>query len=284
MSNELTFTLQTDQGTLVSTFGPYMPIPVSGTLQEMVNLIADTEASIDAINAAAETAVGASNTATLQAGNAQASATQAQASAAAAAASGTNASTSATASANSATNAANSATTAATSATTVQNIVNQLSGGTLPSAGALTGSEVVPISRGSGLLETTSSALANLVLSGLAPQRQSLPVTSAGQATYTTAGYTVGLINVFVAGIRLSPSQYTAVDGIHIAITDSTVLSELVAGMTVDIDAALSIGSTGVVTTSNIGAMILSWFQALPTSLPLSPGVLWNNGGSLSLS
>ncbi|MCA8382523.1 hypothetical protein [Burkholderia cenocepacia] len=31
-------------------------------------------------------------------------------------------------------------------------------------------------------------------------------------------------------------------------------------------------------------ALMLAWFQSLPTTLPASPGVLWNNGGTLALS
>ncbi|AIO74694.1 hypothetical protein [Burkholderia multivorans] len=32
------------------------------------------------------------------------------------------------------------------------------------------------------------------------------------------------------------------------------------------------------------GAIMLAWFQSLPTSLPAQAGVLWNNGGTLALS
>jgi hypothetical protein len=31
-------------------------------------------------------------------------------------------------------------------------------------------------------------------------------------------------------------------------------------------------------------AAMLAWFNSLPTSLPGSPGVLWNNGGTLAQS
>lgn len=31
-------------------------------------------------------------------------------------------------------------------------------------------------------------------------------------------------------------------------------------------------------------AMMLAWFNSLPTSLPATPGVLWNNGGTLAQS
>jgi hypothetical protein len=29
---------------------------------------------------------------------------------------------------------------------------------------------------------------------------------------------------------------------------------------------------------------VLNWFNSLPTSLPITPGVLWNNGGTLAQS
>jgi hypothetical protein len=81
MSDQLTFTLQTDQGTLVSTFGQFMPIPVSGTLQNMVNLIANTESTVQSAIDAANTATSQAGVATTQANNAAGSATQASASA-----------------------------------------------------------------------------------------------------------------------------------------------------------------------------------------------------------
>ena len=34
----------------------------------------------------------------------------------------------------------------------------------------------------------------------------------------------------------------------------------------------------------NFAAQMLVWFNSLPTSLPASSGVLWNNGGVLSQS
>lgn len=35
---------------------------------------------------------------------------------------------------------------------------------------------------------------------------------------------------------------------------------------------------------STFGALMLAWFNSLPTTLPGSAGVLWNNGGTLSKS
>lgn len=134
--------------------------------------------------------------------------------------------------------------------------------GSSTSAGVLTGTETIAISRGAGnLLQTTSQALATLTLSGLAPQRQSIPVLTAGQATYLTQGYSLGIVNVFVAGIRLNPSQYQALDGLNIVITDAGVLASLQVGMTVDIDASISIAVAGVATPASVQAL-------LPTNQP----------------
>ncbi|MGK8202900.1 hypothetical protein ACRS8P_29240 [Burkholderia cenocepacia] len=42
---------------------------------------------------------------------------------------------------------------------------------------------------------------------------------------------------------------------------------------------ALATGSGPVFT-----ALMTAWFQSLPTTLPATSGVLWNNGGILSIS
>jgi hypothetical protein len=139
----------------------------------------------------------------------------------------------------------------------------QFESGVSNGAGVLTGTETIAISRGNGLLQTTASALATLTLSALAPQRQSIPVLTAGQAAYVTQGYSVGVVNVFVAGIRLNPAQYQALDGTNVVITDANVLSSLVVGMTVDIDASVSIAVAGVATPASVAALI-------PTNQPAS--------------
>ena len=36
--------------------------------------------------------------------------------------------------------------------------------------------------------------------------------------------------------------------------------------------------------TTAFGVAMLAWFNTLPTSLPASSGVLWNNGGTLAQS
>lgn len=44
--------------------------------------------------------------------------------------------------------------------------------------------------------------------------------------------------------------------------------------------AQLTVGSAP----GNFNALMLAWFNSLPTALPGSTGVLWNNGGTLSKS
>ena len=40
----------------------------------------------------------------------------------------------------------------------------------------------------------------------------------------------------------------------------------------------------GFVSVANIGLAITAYFQSLPTTLPLTSGVVWNNGGVISIS
>lgn len=134
-------------------------------------------------------------------------------------------------------------------------VLSALSTGSSPTAGALTGAEIVPVSRGTGLLQTTTAAIAALAVGDLAPQRQSIPVLTAGQANYVTTGYTPGIINVFIAGVRISPSGYQATDGTNITITDPNVLAMLVPGMTIDTDAALSVSVSDVATVGSVQAL-----------------------------
>jgi hypothetical protein len=143
----------------------------------------------------------------------------------------------------------------ATTALQIQNyVLAPVSNSTLTDAGTLSGVETLPVGRG-GLLQTTIQKIANFVMSGLSPQQQSIPVTTAGQSTYVTSGYTPGIVNVFIAGIRLSPSRYQALDGINIIITDPTVLARLVVGMTIDIEAAVTINTSNAATVASVNAL-----------------------------
>jgi hypothetical protein len=134
--------------------------------------------------------------------------------------------------------------------------VNTFESGGLTGSSALTGVEIIPISQSADLVQTTVQGLANYVMNGLAPLRQSIPVLANGQASYVSQGYSPVLIDVFVSGIRLNPSQYQATDGVHIVITDSNVLSVLTTGMTVDIAAAVAINIAGVATPASVSALI----------------------------
>ncbi|RAA28764.1 SPRY domain protein [Burkholderia multivorans] len=92
-TTRLIFTMQSDQSTLVANFGPFLPLPISGTLQNVLNLVNNAESSVtNAINSA--------SAANISATNAAASATAANTSANNAAASATAASTSATTASN----------------------------------------------------------------------------------------------------------------------------------------------------------------------------------------
>ncbi|MCI1046956.1 hypothetical protein [Caballeronia zhejiangensis] len=106
---QLIFTLEGDQGQIAANFGPYLPIQVAGTLQQMLDTIEQTETSV-------QNAMTASAAATTDAANAATSATAAATSASNAATSESNASASASAAASSASSAATSASTAGTSA------------------------------------------------------------------------------------------------------------------------------------------------------------------------
>jgi hypothetical protein len=46
----------------------------------------------------------------------------------------------------------------------------------------------------------------------------------------------------------------------------------------------IALNQLGNGSTPQFSAAMLAWFNSLPTSLPAQPGVLWNNGGTLSQS
>jgi hypothetical protein len=102
---------------------------------------------------------------------------------------------------------------------------------------------------------TTAKQFSTYVLNGLAPQRQSVPVTANGQAVFITQGYMPSLINVFVAGFRLSLWQYQASDGQNVVITDPVILALIQIGMTVDIDACVSLSVADVATQAQVLAL-----------------------------
>lgn len=173
--SQLVFTMQTDQGTLVSNFGPYMPIPVSGTLENVVNLIANTQASIDEANTAANNALVASQTAVQQA-------TQASQYASAASTSATNAQNSATASANSATATAASASQAANSATTATTEAQAA----LTSAGAA-GTQATNAATSATAASASQTAAANSATTAATQATNASNSASAASASQTAA-------------------------------------------------------------------------------------------------
>lgn len=48
--------------------------------------------------------------------------------------------------------------------------------------------------------------------------------------------------------------------------------------------AQLAVAIGPIIPPVNFGASMLVWFNSLPTTLPGSAGVLWNNGGTLAQS
>ena len=148
-----------------------------------------------------------------------------------------------------------------------------------PAVGTLTGAELVSVTQSGSLFQSTLNKIANFIMGLYAPERQSIPVTSNGQTTYVTGGYTVGLIEVFISGVRLDPSQYQALDGIHVVITDATVLANIVAGMTVSISASVSIAVAGVATPASVAALIPSNQPAIGTITGTELVSVSQNGG-----
>jgi colanic acid biosynthesis protein WcaM len=148
-----------------------------------------------------------------------------------------------------------------------------------PAVGTLTGAELVSVTQSGSLFQSTLNKIANFIMGLYAPERQSIPVTSNGQTTYVTGGYTVGLIEVFISGVRLDPSQYQALDGIHVVITDATVLANIVAGMTVSISASVSIAVSGVATPASVAALIPSNQPAIGTITGAELVSVSQNGG-----
>jgi colanic acid biosynthesis protein WcaM len=84
------------------------------------------------------------------------------------------------------------------------------------------------------------------------PAKQSFTASSNGQASYATAGYTPGQVNVFIGGVRLDPAEYTATDGINVVITNSDVLSQITTGVIVDVDNSYSAAQNGPISVSTI--------------------------------
>lgn len=68
-------------------------------------------------------------------------------------------------------------------------------------------------------------------------------------------------------------------------LTPTDTATGVVTGSTADIpiSAILALAWSSV-TTTQVNTAMTTWFQSLPTTLPGAAGVLWNNGGTLSMS
>lgn len=141
-----------------------LEITVDGTTQvlQLGSLNPAVNAQINqAVTNGAASATAAEGSATAASGSASAAATSASNASSSASA----ASTSAGSASASATASATSATASATSATVSANAYSAIANGTATSAGALTGTETAPTSRGAGLLQTIWNTVAAFVLS-----------------------------------------------------------------------------------------------------------------------
>jgi hypothetical protein len=103
------------------------------------------------------------------------------------------------------------------------------------------------------------------------PAKQSFTASSNGQASYATAGYTPGQVNVFIGGVRLDPAEYTATDGINVVITNSDVLSQITTGVIVDVDNSYSAAQNGPVSASTITNAINTAVPATVQANVLTP-------------
>jgi hypothetical protein len=146
---------------------------LSAAVSQQINqAVSQSAASATAAAGSATAASGSASAAATSASNASSSASAASASAGSASSSASAAAGSASAASTQAGNAAasagasaTSATASAASATASANAYSAIANGTATSAGTLTGTETVPVSRGAGLLQTTIWAIGNFILS-----------------------------------------------------------------------------------------------------------------------
>ena len=71
---------------------------------------------------------------------------------------------------------------------------------------------------------------------------------------------------------------------VAIALNGTEQIESVQSGVSVRLTTAQIASYTNIILTNNFSVLMLSWFNALPTTLPGSPGVLWNNGGTLAQS
>ena len=71
---------------------------------------------------------------------------------------------------------------------------------------------------------------------------------------------------------------------VAIALNGTEQIESVQSGVSVRLTTSQIASYTNIILTNNFSALMLSWFNALPTTLPGSPGVLWNNGGTLAQS
>lgn len=96
-------------------------------------------------------------------------------------------------------------------------------------------------------------------------------------ATGSALQYTNG--TGFTCATGFAPLASPALSGTPTAPTATTGTNTTQLATTAFVNSSI----TGM-STSTFGSLYLTWFNSLPTTLPASAGVLWNNGGILSKS
>lgn len=271
---QLIFTIEGSQQTLVASFGPYLPMQLSGTLQDMLNIIADTEATVQTAVQSANTATTEAGAATTSANNAASSAAQAQASATTAGTQASNASSSASAAANSATQAAGSASASATSAT---NSANSAAASASSASAASTSATNASNSSGAASTSATNaanSATAASASASSASTSESNANTSATNAANSASAASTSASNAAGSATSASNSASTATTQASNASTSATNAAN---SATAAANSAASIALPIPVTSGGTGSTSAS---AARTSLGLGTAATVNTGTS----
>lgn len=94
----------------------------------------------------------------------------------------------------------------------------------------------------------------NVVLSGNSRSAQNITATAAGQLTFVTGGYTVGLINVYLSGVRLVPLiDFTATNGTTITL-NSIYATAVSVGSVLVVEALASYAVANAISASTLSS------------------------------
>lgn len=111
----------------------------------------------------------------------------------------------------------------------------------------------------------------NVVLSGNSRSAQNITATAAGQLTFVTGGYTVGLINVYLSGVRLVPLiDFTATDGTTITL-NSIYATAVSVGSILVVEALASYAVANAISastlSSGVGSGLVGFQQSVAGSV-----------------